>query len=184
MSDNYLFKFLDNISFVKNKNFINEIPEDSKKILSPFICNLWLSHNDALFPLSDILNDIIFNLSLEQYYHLCRIIIPKNKYYFKWIKKNKDKNEKYPDWLVDIFIREFEFVSKKEVIEYLQIENFGNLDNSFILKNALTEQQKKYLKEKYKLNVERKLVSIIQDSSFNEIVSQKIIINESEDLFL
>jgi len=147
--DNTLFIFLKQITETKDKNFIDNLPEEKRKALNPFIINLWLSMNENLLPLASYLNKYVFNMDLRKYYHICRTIIPKHKAWFQWLKYEKKKKDgSYPKWLIELIVREYEFISKKEAKEYatLLIMNKGIID--IALKYPLEDKEKKEL---YKL---------------------------------
>jgi hypothetical protein len=179
-----LYKTLDQITNGKDPKFIEKMPEDERKKLNPFILNLWLSMNSTLFPLADLLNQSTFNLTLEQYYQICRNIIPKHKAFFPWIKTKKDKAETHPFWLVDIIVREFKYISKREAKEYIDLlllDNFENLDFfiNILRKYPIEDKQKKHLKRLYNIEL------VIEGKSKIKL-PEKEVIKEGldEDLFV
>lgn len=172
-----LFEFLNQITLTKKPDFIAKMDEAEIKKLNPFICNLWLSMNDNFLPLAAYLNKYTFSLSLEHYYQLCRYVLPVRKSHFPWIKTNKEKREKIPDWIIDIFKKEFEFISKKEINEYIEMlllgkGNFDKLDLKLILmKYPLDVKQWKWIDSHFKVNreVEEIKVGKIKKPSENNL---------------
>jgi hypothetical protein len=152
-----LFDFLKEIGGKKRADFLMKVDESEKKKLTPYLLNIWISMNKELMPLWSWFNERIFSISLDQYYHICRFVIPKGSYYFQWIKSNKEKKEEaYPDWIIEILKREIEFVSKDHCIEYLDIIKTN--ENS---KQWFIEVLEKYPLEKQQWQKIKKLLNVL-----------------------
>ena len=109
---------LDYISYLtNNKKKWDNLTIDEQKQFPAFIILKWLSMSEGLTPyISLILKYTIGVLDNQQIYMFLYYLLPKQKFYFNYIKKNK--TEKYPQELIEIFIKEFE-LSKKEIINYI-----------------------------------------------------------------
>lgn len=117
---NFLFEFLNQITFIKNPEFILKASESDLKQVNPFILVKWLSMNDDLLILADYLNPLTYNLTTEQLCKICMHLIPKQKMYFKWIGGTKRTKEHTHKFIIDLLKREYE-LSENECSEYFEI---------------------------------------------------------------
>lgn len=112
-----LFDHLNGITF--NKTKWESLSDSDKKSFSSYMINRFLSMNSGL---TEIINEFqkytINVLSTREVYKLYLDILPKEKMFFKYIKG--DKEEKYPDKLIELVSKYYE-CSHKESIEYLDI---------------------------------------------------------------
>ena len=116
--DNTLFDTLKQITETKDLLFIENLPEEKRKNINPYILNRWLSMSSTTIVVADIMNQYVFNISLENYYKIVTTAIPKGKQWFQWVgSKKKQKHEKF---LLDLIVREYE-CSKKEAGDYANI---------------------------------------------------------------
>ena len=112
-----LFDHLNGITSLKTK--WGNLSEADKKTFSVYMVNRFLSMNSGLTELVDDLQKYTINvLSPREVYKLYSDLLPKEKMFFKYIKG--DKEEKYPDKLVDLVSKYYE-CSNKEAAEYIDI---------------------------------------------------------------
>lgn len=139
---------LDFIGYLtNNKTKWELLNEEQKHQFQPFIILKWLSMSNELTPyISLIIRYTIGVLDKQQIYIMLYYLLPKKKYYFNYIKKNKTL--KYSDEIINIFVKEFE-LSKRECIQYI---DFYKTNTKYITKllynNGLNDKEvSKYLKE-------------------------------------
>lgn len=112
-----LFDHLNGITSLKTK--WENLSEADRKTFSVYMTNRFLSMNSGLTELVNELQKYTINvLSPREVYKLYLDILPKEKMFFKYIKG--DKEEKYPDKLVDLISKYYQ-CSNKEAVEYLDI---------------------------------------------------------------
>lgn len=112
-----LFDHLNGITSLKTK--WENLSEADRKTFSVYMVNRFLSMNSGLTELVDDLQKYTINvLSPREVYKLYSDLLPKEKMFFKYVKG--DKEEKYPDKLVDLVSKYYE-CSNIEAIEYIDI---------------------------------------------------------------
>ena len=112
-----LFDHLNGITSLKTK--WENLSEADRKTFSPYMINRFLSMNSGLTELVDELQKYTINvLSPREVYKLYSDLLPKEKSFFKYIKGNKE--DKYPDKLVNLVSKYYE-CSNKEAVEYIDI---------------------------------------------------------------
>jgi hypothetical protein len=123
-----MFKFIDYLTI--NKISWEKLSKADQKEFSPFVLNLFLVNH---FELISLINEVQNNthLSNEEVYKIYLKILPKKKFYTKFIKKSSDKYDKD---LIKFFSK-IKQDSKHYIIEYLK-----TLSKKEII-NILSQQQ-------------------------------------------
>lgn len=129
------FTIFEHISNITDKKLsITKYSEKNLKSWSSYLINRWLSMN---YDLIEIVNEFqrytIGILTPKETYQLYYDILPKQKFYSKYIKGKKQ--DKYNSQLVDLFAKHYN-CSKSDAIEYLDILTLTNksLDIERIIK--------------------------------------------------
>lgn len=126
-----IFDILDAMTIKKKDlNFNDDIV---RKTYDQYMINRWLSmgESEELFYISEMLNTMT-NLTDEQHFDLLKSVLPKQKYYFKYLKRTKDLTEKEKRYIAHYFeigIREAEDyirqMSQEEIDEILKKYKYG-----------------------------------------------------------
>ena len=113
-----LFDHIKAITTEQDPNYWDNLSEGDKKTWSNYMIHRFLSMNpdwvdtiSELQPLTQVLEPPIL-------YKLLIGLIPKGRYYLKYVKGKQDT--KYESWLVDLVKIDFG-VSEKEALDYLDI---------------------------------------------------------------
>jgi hypothetical protein len=119
-----LFDHLNNITY--DKKYWNQLSDPDKETANLFMINRFVSMN---YRYIELINESqILNMPLPMAYNLYVSLIPRQKTFFKYIKKQL-KEEKYDS--VELIAKVFE-ISQKEAKDYM---------------NLLTEKQLKELEQ-------------------------------------
>jgi len=114
-----IFDHLNNLSYLKNPpDFSND---EFKKSYNKFMINRWISMVDLFVPIVNEINK--YDIPENVHYVYYQSIIPKRKYFFKYIKRSKDLTEKDKEYIA----RYFE-VGKKEAETYINILDEEQID--------------------------------------------------------
>jgi len=76
--------------------------ESVQKAYDQFMINRWLSMSEELFFVAELLNTMP-NLTDEQHFDLLISFLPKERFYFKYVKRAKDLTEKEKKYIADYF---------------------------------------------------------------------------------
>jgi hypothetical protein len=113
-----LFDHLNAITSEQNPNYFDKLSEEDLKSWSNFMVNRFLSMKPEWVELIATLLPLSQTLSPKEMYSLYINVIPKGKYFLKYIKgKSEDKYERF---LIDLIKKEF-LVSEIQAIEYIEI---------------------------------------------------------------
>jgi hypothetical protein len=113
-----LFDHINAVSKDQKVDYWKTLSDGDKKTWSNFMILRFLSMNQDFIELIADLQPLIQELKPEYLYKVLIEVIPKGKYYFKYIKgKNEDKYEK---WVVSLVSKYYE-VSMDEATEYVHI---------------------------------------------------------------
>jgi hypothetical protein len=113
-----LFDHLNAITSEQNPNYFDKLSEEDLKSWSNFMINRFLSMKPEWVELIATLLPLSQTLSPKEMYSLYINVIPKGKYFLKYIKgKSEDKYERF---LIDLIKKEF-LVSEIQAIEYIEI---------------------------------------------------------------
>ena len=113
-----LFDHLNAITSEQDPNYFEKLSEEDLKSWSNFMVNRFLSMKPEWVELIATLLPLSQTLSPKEMYSLYINVIPKGKYFLKYIKgKSEDKYERF---LIDSTKKEF-LVSEIQAIEYIEI---------------------------------------------------------------
>ena len=113
-----LFDHLNAITSEQDPNYFEKLSEEDLKSWSNFMVNRFLSMKPEWVELIATLLPLSQTLSPKEMYSLYINVIPKGKYFLKYIKgKSEDKYERF---LIDLIKKEF-LVSETQAIEYIEI---------------------------------------------------------------
>lgn len=113
-----LFDHIKAITSVQNPKYWDTLEDADKKTFSNFMVHRFLSMNSDWIDLLSEIQPYTQTLEPKQLYLAMIGILPKGKYYLKYVKgKGVDKYEK---WLIELIIRDFQ-CSSREAEEYCEI---------------------------------------------------------------
>ena len=137
-----IFDHLAGITFKKTK--WESLNEADRKSFSPYIINRWLSMSPQLIEIVDMFQKYtIGSLSKEHVYKLYYDILPKQKYFSKYIKGKK--SNKFNTELVNL-LREYFQASKREIEDLIPLLKHDDII-SILKKYGKTEKEvKQWLK--------------------------------------
>lgn len=111
-----IFDLLNDLTFNKT-SWKDQVDSDRKKF-QPYMVNRWLSmHPDYLEIVSECQN-ITNNLQSREFYNFYLDLLPKKKFFTKYVSNKSDKEKKY-DKLVS-FLKDRLQCSEKEMEEHLE----------------------------------------------------------------
>lgn len=113
-----LFDHLNAITTEQDPNYFDKLSEEDLKSWSNFMVNRFLSMKPEWVELIATLLPLSQTLSPKEMYKLYISVIPKGKYFLKYIKGKSE--EKYEEFLVELIKKEF-LVSEAQAIEYIEI---------------------------------------------------------------
>ena len=135
-----LFGWLEEITQYKSP--IDKFTEDDWKTFQPYMIHKYLSMNSEYIELVNYIQKYS-NSTKQQIYTMYKNLIPQKKVYLKWVgKKKKSNNTELIGKLSQYFL-----VSKREVIDYLDILNKNDLKNILISMGEDDKEIKKLLKK-------------------------------------
>lgn len=112
-----IFDHLAGITFKKTK--WEDLTESDQKSFSPYLINRWLSMSPQLIEIVDMFQHYTIGpLSKEHVYKLYYDILPKGKFFTKYIKGKK--SDKYNKELISFLAKHYQ-VSKSESEEYISL---------------------------------------------------------------
>ena len=138
-----IFDHLAGITHKKTK--WEDLTEADQKSFSPYLINRWLSMAPELIEIVDMFQHYTIGpLTREHVYKLYYDILPKGKFFNKYIKGKK--SDKYNTELVK-FIAEHVQISKREAMEYIDYWKKDHIDElkSLLKKYGKTEKEIKQL---------------------------------------
>lgn len=113
-----LFDHLNAITAEQDPNYFDKLSEEDLKSWSNFMINRFLSMKPEWVELIATLLPLTQTLQPKEMYKLYISVIPKGKYFLKYIKgKSADK---YEDFLVELIKKDFQ-CSEKEALEYIEV---------------------------------------------------------------
>ncbi len=125
-----LFDHIKHIITMQDKDYFSKLDESSLKTFNVFMIQRVLSMNPDWIDIIAFINKYYGVIDKEQYYKMIISLIPKQKnYFYPYAKKNKDN--KYPQWLIDILVEYFN-ISKFESTEYIKILLEKNRKNELL----------------------------------------------------
>ena len=139
-----LFDHITNITSVQNPKYWDTLDDDSKKTFSNYMIHRFLSMNPDWIEVLSEIQPYTQSLEPKQLYLALIGILPKGRYYLKYVKGKK--TDKYESWLVDLLKQDFN-CSIKESEDYCEI----------LYSTKEGRENIKYICEKY--GVEPKLIT-------------------------
>ena len=112
-----IFDHLAGITFKKTK--WEDLTEADKKSFSPYLINRWLSMSPQLIEIVDMFQHYTIGpLTKEHVYKLYFDVLPKGKFFSKYIKGKK--SDKYNTELVSFIAKHYQ-IAKNEAEEYISL---------------------------------------------------------------
>lgn len=105
MATKTLFDHITNITSVQNPKYWDSLEDADKKTWSNYMIHRFLSMNPNWIEVLSEIQPYTQVLEPKQLYLALIGILPKGRYYMKYIKGKK--SDKYESWLVDLLIQEF-----------------------------------------------------------------------------
>jgi len=118
MAAKKLFDHLNAITSEQDPKYFDKLSEEDLKSWSNFMINRFLSMKPEWVELIATLLPLTQTLQPKEMYKLYISVIPKGKYFLKYIK-GKGEN-KYEEFLVELIKKEFQ-CSEKEANEYIEV---------------------------------------------------------------
>jgi hypothetical protein len=118
MASKKLFDHINAITSEQDPNYFKKLSEEDLKSWSNFMINRFLSMKPEWVEMIATLLPLTQTLEPEQMYKLYINVIPKGKYYLKYIKGKSD--EKYEEFFVDLIKKDY-ICSEKQAIEYIEV---------------------------------------------------------------
>lgn len=113
-----LFDHINAVTAVQDPNYFKKISEEDKKTWSNYMIIRYLSMSYELVEMIAELQSLIQEMPPEILYKTLIDLVPKKKYYLKWMKGKKTTD--YEDFLYDVMVKEYA-ESREHIEEYLDI---------------------------------------------------------------
>ncbi len=113
-----LFDHLNAITAEQDPKYFDKLSEEDLKSWSNFMINRFLSMKPEWVELIATLLPLTQTLQPKEMYKLYISVIPKGKYFLKYIKGKSE--DKYEEFLIDLIKKDF-LVSENQAIEYIEI---------------------------------------------------------------
>jgi len=118
MAAKKLFDHLNAITAEQDPNYFDKLSEEDLKSWSNFMINRFLSMKPEWVELIATLLPLTQTLQPKEMYKLYISVIPKGKYFLKYIKGKA--SDKYEEFLVELIKKDFQ-CSEKESLEYIEV---------------------------------------------------------------
>jgi hypothetical protein len=142
-----LFDHINAITTEQDPNYFDKLGEDDIKTWSNFMINRFLSMNPQWIELIAEILPLSQTLQPKEMYKLYIGVIPKGRYYLKYIKGKGEK--KYEDFLVDLLKKEFN-CSEVQANDYIEV----------LYSTREGRENIKYICEKY--GIEKKSITLLK----------------------
>lgn len=116
-----IFNIIDAMTI--NKIELDFTDERTTKAYDQYMINRFLSMDESLFYVAEMMNTIT-NLTDEQHFDLLKSVLPKEKFYIKYMKGKKDVTEKEKRYIADYYE-----IGLKEASSYIQQMTQEEIDN-------------------------------------------------------
>jgi len=136
MATKKLFDHLNAITSEQDPNYFDKLSEEDLKSWSNFMVNRFLSMKPEWVELIASLLPLTQTLQPKEMYKLYISVIPKGKYFLKYIKGKSE--DKYEQFIVDLLKKEYD-CSENQAIEYLEVLYASREGREYL----------KYVSEKY-----------------------------------
>lgn len=113
-----LFDHIKAITSEQNPNYWNTLEDEDKKTWSNFMIHRFLSMNSEWVELLSEIQPLTQTLDPKSLYLVMIGLLPKGKYYLKYVKGKKDG--KYEKWLVELIRQDYQ-CSTNQAEEYVEI---------------------------------------------------------------
>ena len=118
MATKTLFDHITNVTSVQNPKYWDRLEDADKKTWSNYMAHRFLSMNPNWIEILSEIQPYTQSLEPKQLYLALIGILPKGRYYMKYIKGKK--TNKYESWLVDLVKQDFNS-SIREAEDYCEI---------------------------------------------------------------
>lgn len=118
MGQKTLFQHIDAIYGNQRADYYDNLSDEDKKSFNIYMITMGIGMSPDFLPLTNEVNKYWGQLDARSVYLFYSQIIPKGKYYNKWVKGKKDVT--YDGWLVELMARHFE-CSQYEATTYLRL---------------------------------------------------------------
>ena len=118
MATKTLFDHITNVTSVQNPKYWDALTDADKKTWSNYMIHRFLSMNPNWIEILSEIQPYTQTLEPKLLYLALIGILPKGRYYMRYIKGKKAN--KYESWLVDLLIQDF-MCSSKEAEDYCEI---------------------------------------------------------------
>ena len=118
MAAKKLFDHLNAITAEQDPKYFDKLSEEDLKSWSNFMINRFLSMKPEWVELIATLLPLTQTLQPKEMYKLYISVIPKGKYFLKYIKGKSE--DKYEQFLIDLIKMDFQ-CSEKEALEYIEV---------------------------------------------------------------
>ena len=118
MATKTLFDHITNVTSVQNPKYWDRLEDADKKTWSDYMVHRFLSMNPNWIEILSEIQPYTQSLEPKQLYLALIGILPKGRYYMKYIKGKK--TNKYESWLVDLVKQDFNS-SIREAEDYCEI---------------------------------------------------------------
>lgn len=146
MKERTIFDNINDVFYTKTP--WDEYTESDKKKFSPFMMNRWISMNLDYIDIINYLQPYTVGiLQNREVYKLFQDLFPKIKFFTKYIKADKETDEKIPTALINELCDEFNW-NKQEAIENLKFLSDAVLIDHFKQKGYSAADIKKQFKLK------------------------------------
>lgn len=141
-----IFDHINNICYNKSKDYYKSLDDKEKRDFNIFMLQRFISMEPKYISLISFIDKYAFNcLDKEMYNNLLMNILPKEKKFFQYIKKDKKSEEN--ELVISLLAEKLE-ISKKESKDLLQF---------------LTEEEKQKFIESFGINEKPKKVKKMKD---------------------
>lgn len=112
-----IFDHLNNVSNYKDKNYFNSLTDSEVKDFNIYMLQRYVSMEKKYISFISFIDKYAFTvLDKEMYHRMLLVTLPKEKKFFNYIKKNKEKEKE--ELTIEYLAKKLE-TSKKEAKEYL-----------------------------------------------------------------
>jgi hypothetical protein len=118
MAAKKLFDHLNAITTEQDPKYFDKLSEEDLKSWSNFMINRFLSMKPEWVELIATLLPLTQTLQPKEMYKLYISVIPKGKYFLKYIKGKSE--DKYEQFLIDLIKMDFQ-CSEKEAMDYIEV---------------------------------------------------------------
>lgn len=138
-----IFDHLNNLTIGKDKTYYKNLTEKERKDYNLFMLQRYISMDKRFTNFISFIDKYVFNCyDKEMYNKLMMKVLPNERIYFQYIKKNK--SEKIDKLIIELLSKKFE-ISQREAEEYIQY--LDNKDIVELLRSYAVEEKiiKKYI---------------------------------------